>query len=610
MTTGLLTSVRRDLQYLGTGARILMRMRKMLSNDFTAANLIEQWAERTPDKEAIRFEGRSISYAELDAAGNRFAQWARGAGVGHGDVVAVLMENRPDYMACWLGLAKVGAIGALINTNLTGGPLAHCLQVSDARHLVLGEELRDSYLGVRDQLETQPEVWLLRDDSRDGSGDDAPLEPGWHDLGAALAACSSETDRSLRKELSPKDKLFYIYTSGTTGNPKAANISHHRFLYISAAFSGMARASAQDRMYVVLPLYHSAGGMCAVGLTFAAGGTVVLRRRFSASQFWEDCRREGVTLFQYIGELCRYLLNVPPEMGENEHQLRLCIGNGLRPDIWEEFQDRFAIPQILEFYGATEGNVALFNADGKVGAIGRMSPLMQRIMKIKLVRFDDEKEEPMRGRDGFCIECATGEPGEAIGLIPKDPNAPVGHFEGYTDEKATAKKVLRDVFEKGDSWFRTGDLMRRDAEGYFYFVDRIGDTFRWKGENVSTNEVSEVLGRQPGVREANVYGVDVPGADGRAGMASLVVDPDFDLKRFREAIHAELAAYARPLFIRLQREMEITGTFKHRKVDLVKDGFDPQRIPDLLYFDDPESGAFVTLDVPTYERIVNGQVRI
>ncbi len=606
MVTSLVGSIRRDVQYLGTGVRILMKMRSMLSDDFTAADLIEQWARRTPDAEAVRFEGRGLSYAELDAAGNRIANWAHATGIRHGDVVAVLMENRPDYMACWLGLAKVGAVGALINTNLAGSPLAHCLQVSKAQHLVLGDELRDAFVGARDLLEEVPQVWL----HRDGDKEPPPLEPGWNDLDAALAESSPSAGRELRADLSPKDKLFYIYTSGTTGNPKAANISHHRFLYISAAFSGMAKATARDRMYVVLPLYHSAGGMCAVGLTIAAGGTVVLRRKFSASQFWEDCRRERVTLFQYIGELCRYLLNAPPEMGENEHRLRLCIGNGLRPDIWEEFQDRFAIPQILEFYGATEGNVALFNADGKVGAIGRMSPLMRRLMKIKLVRFDNEIEEPVRGASGFCIECSPGEPGEAIGLIPKDPNAPVGQFEGYTDPAASAKKILHDVFEKGDSWFRTGDLMRFDDEGYYYFVDRIGDTFRWKGENVSTNEVAEVLGRQPGVREANVYGVNVPGADGRAGMASLVVDPEFDLKSFREAIHRELAAYARPLFIRLQREMEITGTFKHRKVELVKEGFDPGRIPDLLYFDDPTEAAFMTLDTATYERITNGQVRI
>jgi fatty-acyl-CoA synthase len=226
------------------------------------------------------------------------------------------------------------------------------------------------------------------------------------------------------------------------------------------------------------------------------------------------------------------------------------------------------------------------------------------------VKFDHTLEQPVRGDDGFCIECETGEPGEAIGFIPPDPSSPVGQFEGYTDEKATASKVLHDVFEKGDSWFRTGDLMRCDDEGYFYFVDRIGDTFRWKGENVSTSEVSEVLGRQTGVREANVYGVAVPGADGRAGMASLVVDNSFDLKRFREATHRELAPYARPLFLRLQQEMQITGTFKHRKVDLVKEGFDPERIPDLLYFDDPEQGAFIPLERPVYERILEGKVRI
>ncbi len=607
MSSGLFEKVQREATYLGAGARILWRMRRFTSGGFTAADLIEQWARKTPDAEAIRFEGRSTSYGELDAAGDRFAAWAQSAGVERGDVVALLMENRPEYMACWLGLAKIGAIGALINTNLRGAPLAHCLGVSEARHLVLGDELRDAYLGVREQLETEPRVWLASDPATEPRG---ALEPGWEDLDAALEAQRGAPDPAARARVSQKDKLFYIYTSGTTGNPKAANISHYRFLYVSAAFCGMAGATAQDRMYVVLPLYHSAGGMCAIGLTFAAGGTVVLRRRFSASKFWEDCRSEGVTLFQYIGELCRYLLNVPPEMGENEHRIRLCLGNGLRPDIWEEFQERFAIPKILEFYGATEGNVALFNADGRVGAIGRMSPLMRRVMKIKLVRFDVDREVPVRGDDGFCIECGPGETGEAIGRIPSDPNAPLGQFEGYTDEKATAKKVLRDVAEPGDAWFRTGDLMRMDEDGYFYFVDRIGDTFRWKGENVSTNEVAEVLGRQPGVKEANVYGVTVPGADGRAGMASLVVDPDFDLKGLHDAVHRELATYARPLFIRLQREMQITGTFKHRKVDLVKEGFDPEAVPDLLYFDDPEERAYVTLDAAMNERIRSGQVRI
>jgi fatty-acyl-CoA synthase len=607
MATSIVSTLRTSSLYLGIGARVLWRMRKLRpTGTFTAADLIEQWATSTPNKVAIRFEGRSITYGELNAAGNRYANWAQGIGVRQGDVVALLMENRPEYVAAWLGLAKCGAIAALINTNLTGSSLAHCLRVSKADHLILGEELREAWASARGELEEEPHVWL----ARNGEESKALLEPHWSDLDAVLADSSPEASRNLRKGLTAQEKLFYIYTSGTTGNPKAANISHFRFLYIAAAFAGLSGASSRDRMYVVLPLYHSAGGMCASGLTFAVGGTVVLRRRFSASQFWTDCRKERVTMFQYIGELCRYLLNSPEQPGEADHHLRLCIGNGLRPDIWQSFQDRFSIPKILEFYGATEGNVALFNADGKVGAIGRISPIMQRVMKIKLVRFDDEREEPFRGPDGLCVECGAGETGEAIGFIPKDPGTPLGQFEGYTDEKETAKKVLHDAFEEGDSWFRTGDLMRYDEEGYFYFVDRIGDTFRWKGENVSTNEVAEVLGVQAGVREANVYGVEVPGADGRAGMASLVVDDSFDLRALHEALEQELATYARPLFIRIQPEMEITGTFKLRKVDLVKDGFDPGQISDQIYFAHPKEGAFVRLDPDLHEQITTGQVRV
>jgi fatty-acyl-CoA synthase len=347
-----------------------------------------------------------------------------------------------------------------------------------------------------------------------------------------------------------------------------------------------------------------------VGVSLAVGATVVLRRKFSASRFFNDCREERVTLFQYIGELCRYLLNSPPHPDERDHQIRLCMGNGLRPDIWKDFQERFRIPDILEFYGATEGNVALFNADGKVGAIGRVPPLLERLSTVKLVRFDLEREMPVRGSDGFCIECSPGEVGEAIGRIPKSSDSVLGRFEGYTDKRATEKKILSGVFESGDAWFRTGDLLRRDKQGYFYFVDRAGDTFRWKGENVSTSEVATVLGGHPGVREANVYGVEVPGADGRAGMASLVVDSDFELQSLHGRLEGELASYARPLFIRLQQQMEITGTFKHRKLDLVAEGFDPGRVGDRLYFADPESKTFIPLDLPTHRRIVDGEVRI
>jgi fatty-acyl-CoA synthase len=284
--------------------------------------------------------------------------------------------------------------------------------------------------------------------------------------------------------------------------------------------------------------------------------------------------------------------------------VRVCIGNGLRPEVWRPFQDRFGIPRIIEFYGATEGNVALMNFDGKVGAVGRLPRLVRRAMGIELIRYDVAADAHVRDAAGFCIRCRPGEVGEAIGRLTQ-----AVRFEGYTSPEATEKKILRDVFKKGDAYFRTGDLLRCDPDDYFYFVDRIGDTFRWKGENVSTSEVAEVLSVCPGVKEANVYGVSIPGHDGRAGMAALVVEPAFDAAALAERVTRELPAYARPLFLRLTPEIEITGTFKHRKVDLVKEGFDPAQIADRLLFLDGERG-YVPLEAPLHSRILSGEHRV
>ena len=360
-------------------------------------------------------------------------------------------------------------------------------------------------------------------------------------------------------------------------------------------------------MYDVLPLYHSAGGIAALGPAFLHGGSLVIRRKFSVNEFWDDCFRYKPTLFQYIGELCRYLLNAPVAAHERDHAIRAIIGNGLRPEIWASFQERFAIPKIVEFYGATEGNVAMLNYDGKIGSVGRIPNYMRTRIQTRLVRFDLERETPMRGSDGFCIECAPGEVGEAIGRIVEEAGR---NFEGYTEGSDTQKKILRDVFEKGDAWFRTGDLLKRDAFGYYYFVDRIGDTFRWKGENVATSEVSEALGVAPGIKEANVYGVSVPGMDGRAGMAALVTGSGFDAADLAGALAANLPVYARPVFLRIQPDLEITGTFKQRKVELVKEGFDPRVIPLPLYWLNPASGRYEELTVAIYDDIVSGKVKL
>jgi len=595
---GLLSAVSREATYITSLGRTLYRMRHVKPGAaVTIADIVENVARTRPDNDAILYLDRVISYRALNEAANRYALWARSAGMKRGDVVALLMENRPEYLFAWLGMTKLGVVTALINTNLRGSPLAHCIAIAEAKHIIVGSELVASYVEAMPLLSAPPQVWVT-DENGAGSGN----------LDAALATVLPEQfDPVFRAGLTDKDKAFYIFTSGTTGLPKAANISHLRMLFMMYGFAGGLNSGERDRMYIVLPLYHSSGGICAVGVAFTAGGAIVLRRRFSVHEFWEDCYRYKATFFQYIGEMCRYLLNAPPHPHERDHSLRVITGNGLRREIWPSFQARFAIPRIVEFYGATEGNVSMLNYDGTVGAVGRIPSYMRERMGTRIARFDIEHEMPMRGADGFCIECPPGEAGEAIGKITAEPGR---SFEGYTRAADTDKKILRNVFEKDDAWFRTGDLMKQDELGYFYFVDRIGDTFRWKGENVATSEVSEALGVIPGILEANVYGVTVPGMDGRAGMAALVVDGHFDMAALAAKLTASLASYSRPIFLRLSPELEITGTFKQRKVDLVKEGFDPSTIAEPLYWLNPATTQYERLDAARFADIISGRVKL
>jgi fatty-acyl-CoA synthase len=371
-------------------------------------------------------------------------------------------------------------------------------------------------------------------------------------------------------------------------------------------FAGSTGSKETDRIYVTLPLYHATGGLCALGAGLLNGGAIVLRKKFSATHFWPDIVSENCTMFVYIGELCRYLANQPEHELERAHKLRLIFGNGLRPDVWDDMLDRFKVGEVLEFYGATEGNVSLFNFDGRRGAIGRVPGYLRGKFNIRIVKFDVETETPIRSLDGSCIECAPGEVGECIGQIGSDARS---NYVGYADRAATEKKVLHDVFQKGDAWFRTGDLMRVDSDGYIYFVDRIGDTFRWKGENVATSEVAERLAAVEHVLEVNVYGVPVGDLDGKAGMAALVNDPQFDLVAFAKHVDEHLPSYARPVFLRLQQAIETTGTFKYRKVDLVGDGFDPTRTKDPLYFRDPNKG-YVKITKAVFAKIEAGGYKL
>jgi len=587
---GLISAVRREYIYLASIARTLWLLRRVKPHATRSiVDIVEDQVRSRPGNIAIFYQDQQLTYAQMDARANRYAHWALAQGIGRGTVVALFMENRPDYICAWLGLFKVGAQVALINTNLTGLALAHSMAICGARHAIVGAELAETFRAA--PFENTPALWI--------EGENGNLTE------ALTAASEASPGKQARAGVTLKERAFFIYTSGTTGLPKAANFSHMRMLFMMSGFVGALRPRANERIYDPLPLYHSTGGVCAVGMAFFTGGALIIKRKFSVHDFWSDIHKYRATMFEYIGELCRYLLNAPPSPLEKGHKVRAITGNGLRPEIWRAFQERFAIPRVVEFYGATEGNVSMLNYDGTVGAVGRVPDYLEWLLPSRVVRFDVEKEMPVRGPDGLCIECDPDEVGEALGGMSTRSGR---EFEGYTVKADSDKKMLRDVFRKGDVWFRTGDLMRRDEHGYFYFVDRIGDTFRWKGENVSTGEVGAALQNVPGIREANVYGVTVPGLDGRAGMAALVVDGDFNLEGLPSHLKA-LPSYARPIFLRLSPRIEVTGTFKQRKVDLVREGVDPSAIPDPLYFLDPDSEKYERLTPEWYADMIAGRIR-
>ena len=555
--------------------------------------LIDSLAERFNSAPALISASRELSYETLAAAMNRQARWALAQGLGKGDVACLLMGNSPEYMATWLGLTRIGVTVALLNTNLTGGLLGRAIQAATPRAMIVGADFCEAFKAARDHVSPSLKTWTC------GAHDSdlPPLEP-------ELARMPSE--RITDAEHVPPaldERALYIYTSGTTGLPKAANVSHLRVMQWSHWFAGLMNTGPNDRMYNCLPMYHSIGGVVATGAVLVNGGAVVLRERFSASAFWKDIVDTRCTLFQYIGELCRYLVASPTVPEETRHSLRLCCGNGLRAEVWEQFQSRFGIPQILEYYAATEGSFSLYNLDGKPGAIGRIPAFLSHRTPIAIVKFDTDTNLPARDESGRCLRAQPNEIGEAIGQVASPKGAQGGRFEGYADRKASQEKVLHDVFEKGDAWYRTGDLMRRDEQGFFYFVDRVGDTFRWKGENVSTTEVAGVIASCPAVTDVAVYGVKVPGADGRAGMAALVVADGFDVDILRAHVKSRLPDYAQPLFVRIVGTIELTGTFRLRKGELAAQGFDPRNTGDRIYFSDRASGHYVLIDTDVYDRI-------
>lgn len=556
----------------------------------TLPQTVRALAAAAPDRPALIADDATLTYGALAQRMDATAAWITDVGLAPGDTVALLLPNSAAYVALWLGITAVGGVAALVNTAATGDALAHALHAAAARYVVVAPEFAPALAAIADRLPPGTRSWAH------GPGTNLPR------LDTITRPSAAPAPPAARLE----DLALYIYTSGTTGLPKAARIGHRRVAEWAQWFAGMVATTPDDRLYNCLPLFHSTGGVVAVGAMLAAGGAVVIRPRFSASRFWDEVAAHGCTLFQYIGELCRYLAAAPPHPLERAHRLRLACGNGLRADVWEPFRTRFAIPRILEFYAATEGNVSLYNVPGRPGAIGHVPGFLAHRFPLALVRCDPATRVLARGPTGLCIPCAAGEPGEALGRIGA-VEAAGRPFEGYADTAASEAKVARDVLAAGDAWFRTGDLMRRDRDGYYYFVERLGDTFRWKGENVSTAEVAAALRACPGVRDAAVYGVDVPGTDGRAGMAALVTDATFDAAALHRALAASLPPYAQPVFLRLVNTIAATATFKPVTAILAGEGFDPARIAEPLYV---RTDGYRTLDTALFARIVAGELRL
>ena len=544
-----------------------------------------EWAELYQDRQALIGEDESYTFAGLAARLNQYARWGLSQKLHKGATVALAMSNRPEYFAIWLGLTRIGVVVALIPPELGDDALTHALAVSEA-------------VGV---IATPPAADALR---RIGfSGPVWRAEDGEGSLEAQIALFSpAGLDRRDAPEVTLDDRALRIFTSGTTGLPKAAEVSHRKAILWTHWFAALAGLGPEDRLYNALPMHHSVGGVVAVGAPLVHGGAVVIARKFSARKFWDDIARYDCTAFQYIGELCRYLNAAPPP--RRETRLRLALGNGLAAPVWRKFAARFPDVRVLEFYASTEGNVWLYNVEGRVGALGRLPPYLAVKAPIALVRFDEEAQAPARGADGRCVACAENEPGEALGRIGADA---ASRFEGYSDAGETQKKIVRDVFAAGDAYMRTGDLMRRDGEGFYWFVDRIGDTFRWKGENVACAEVEAALRRAPGVRDALVYGVKVPGAEGRAGMAVLAADATLDLEALALVVEA-LPRWARPVFLRVAGTIARTETFKPKRALYVADGLNPRTCDEPFFV--WEDGEYVPLDDGRLAEIEAGRTRL
>nr|WP_314638393.1 long-chain-acyl-CoA synthetase [uncultured Pseudomonas sp.] len=531
----------------------------------------EQATLRNPDGPALLQGDVTLSYAQVNQWTNRIAHHLITQGIRKGDVVAVFLENRPELLVTILAVAKVGAISALLNTSQTRDTLAHSLNLVAPAAIIVGEELVPAFSAVCERVSIEPtRTWFVADQDTYRHPGHAP--DGFINLMSASAQASSENPAS-SQQVFFDDPCFYIYTSGTTGLPKAGVFKHGRWMRSSASFGQIAlNMQPEDVVYCTLPLYHATGLCVCWGAAISGAAGFAIRRKFSASQFWNDVRKYQATTLGYVGELCRYLVDQPPTAEDSKHRVSKMIGNGLRPGAWREFKTRFAVEHICELYAASDGNIGftnILNFDNTIGF---------SLMAWELVAYDHDSGQPIRDAKGFMRKVAKGEQGLLLARI--DDKAPL---DGYTDPQKTEKVVLHDVFTLGDRYFNTGDLLRNIGFGHAQFVDRLGDTYRWKGENVSTTEVENILLQHPNISEAVAYGVEILNTNGRAGMAAITPAESLATLDFSELLafaRQQMPAYAVPLFLRVKVKMETTGTFKYQKTRLKDEAFDPGKTGD------------------------------
>ncbi len=557
-----LPTVVRDLPSLLRGGKQFATLKPSSTKSIGLA--FQQQATKHPERIFIRFEGRDISYGDANARVNQYAAVLAERGVTTGSVVGVLSTNRPETLLVALAIVKLGAVAGLMNHNQRGSVLEHSFGLLDAAAIVVGAECADAL----DTVDETPAPTIL------GLPEGGRAAEGLEDLDA-LANRASTTDPASVEGVVAESTAFYVFTSGTTGMPKASKMSHMRWLKAGATLGDVnVRLKPADTLYCCLPLYHNNAVTVSLASVVTAGATIAIGRKFSVSRFWDQIRENDATAFCYIGELCRFLLNQPPSPKDTDHRLRVIVGNGLRPEIWDDFQQRFRIPRIGEFYGASEGNLVFFNAFNLKRTAG-VCPLPFAVLAV-----DPATELPLRGEDGFARRVAPGEVGMLVNKITS--RAP---FDGYTDPKATESKILRDLLKTGDQWFNTGDLVLNQGFKHIAFADRLGDTFRWKGENVATTEVEAALLRHPAVEDAVAFGVEIPDTDGRAGMVALKLraDAEFDGQDVAQHVLDTLPSYAVPLFVRLIDEVEQTSTFKSRKVELRNEAYSTDEVSDPLF---------------------------